>query len=419
MELTVKYGAATQGVELADERVLDVAKVPSGPAIEDLPAALEQAFAHPVGPALEDAVEPGDRVLVITVDATRPNPSGLLWPLMERLEGLGAKPEIMIGLGNHRKMTDRELDGFIGTHDVHQNDSRSPDQWPLGRTPHGVPVEVSPILREFDRRIAVGFIEPHYIAGFSGGRKMILPAVSSNRSITYNHFLTARYGTQLGKLDGNEIHEDMEAIALRVGVDFILNAVLNPDDSLAGLYCGDLVAAHRAGVTAAEGLYVHEVKQLADIVITSPGGAPYDVDMVQAKKALVPALEAVRPGGVAILLGECPGGWGAFEADMELLRAETALGKRELIRHELQTDSLERGWAPCSPGMLFCHAHFDRQVQVIAVTGNAEMLADTYITYADHLTTALLMATEMVGPDAKVAVLPEGRRTICRKAVGR
>lgn len=417
MELEIRYGQGAQCIELRDDRVLQVAKVPAGAPIEDLPAALEATLAAPVGPSLEEAVRPGDRVLVITVDATRPNPSGLLWPLVERIEAIGAKPEVMIGLGNHRQMTPEELTAFLGTDKVHQSDSRSPDQWSLGRTPHGVPVEVSPLLKEFDKRIAVGFIEPHYIAGFSGGRKMILPAVSSNRSITYNHFLTARYGTQLGKLDGNEIHEDMEAIALRVGVDFILNAVLNPDDSYQSLHCGDLVSAHRAGVRAAEGLYVHHVQEKADIVITSPGGAPYDVDMVQAKKALVPALEAVKPGGVAILVGQCPRNWGAFEADMELLRPETVLEKRQLIRDELESGTLERGWAPCSPGMLFASACYDRGVTVIAVTDMVQALEGTYLLAADHLTTAMLMAEELVGADATITVIPEGRRTICKTAV--
>jgi len=104
---------------------------------------------------------------------------------------------------------------------------------------------------------------------------------------------------------------------------------------------------------------------------------------------------------------------------MELLRPETVLEKRQLIRDELESKTLERGWAPCSPGMLFSSACYDRGVTVIAVTDMVQALEGTYIEAADHLTTAMLMAEELVGTDATITVIPEGRRTICKTAVRR
>ena len=227
----------------------------------------------------------------------------------------------MVGLGNHRPMTDAELDEFIGTHDVLQPDSKGP-QWELGATDWCSPIEVAPFLRDFNKRVVCGFIEPSYIAGFSGGRKMILPGVSSSRSISHNHFLILTEGRKLGVLDGNPVHEDMTQAALTVGVDFICDAVVNPDDSYAEIVCGDLVQAHRKGAEHSRSIYEHRIERKADIVICTSGGYPYDIDLVQAKKTLVPALECVAPGGAIILLGECEDGWGGEAPFKRLLEGE-------------------------------------------------------------------------------------------------
>lgn len=419
MDLTLKYGSTTQSAEIEDRRVIEQVASSAAVPIDDVGAAFEHALARPAGPALEDVISPGDRVLVMTVDHTRPNPSPILWPLMERIEGLGAKPEIMIGLGNHRAMTDKELDEFIGTRDVHQNDSRSPDQWRLGATRHGTPIEVSPVLREFDKRIVVGFIEPHYIAGFSGGRKMILPGCSSRAATTHNHFLTALHGPQLGILDGNPIHEDMLEAALAVGVCWLCDVVVNPDDSFHSIHCGDMIAAHLQGARVAERLYCHTIKEQADIVVCSPGGWPYDIDMVQGKKALAPALTCVKPGGAVILLAECEGGWGAAEPDWDLLSDRTCVAARQEIRQAVRDGRLERDWAACSPGLLFSRVVHDIPARLIVVSRLSDQLEDTYLEQASDLMAALGLAEERLGKQATIISIHEGRRGIARAAEGR
>jgi nickel-dependent lactate racemase len=401
--------------QIPAQDLLAEVRLPARGQLDDLPGAVEAALRNPVGPRLEEVVRRGESVLVMTVDHTRPNPSPLLWPLLQRLEYLGARPEIMIGLGNHRAMTKRELEDFLGIHQVHQNDCRA-EPWSLGTTRHGSPVEVSPILREFDRRVVLGFIEPHYIAGFSGGRKMVLPGCASHRATTHNHFLTLTHGPQLGRLDGNPVHEDMQETALAVGVDFILDAVLNPDDSFHSLHAGDLVAAHRQGVERARQVYQGHVPALADVVITSPGGWPYDVDMVQAKKALAPALDCVRPGGAIILVGECSRGWGASQPDRALLDPATALETRARIAADIQAGRLADSWPPCSPGLLFMRAVHDLGVRLIVVSSLAADLAGTYLLPAPDLEAALALAREYTGPGAKVTAIHEGRRALVNVA---
>lgn len=416
MELVFRYGTGTQSVEV-DPRLV-VARVGSGShrAIEDIPGALRCAVAYPTGPYLEEVIRHGDRVLFMTVDDTRPNPSPMLHFLMERVENLGGQPEVMVGLGLHRPLSPETLREFLSVDAAHQNDARSPDQWRLGRTSNGTPLEVSPILREFDKRIVVGFIEPHYIAGFSGGRKMVLPGCASRDSITHNHFLTALHGPQLGRLEGNPVHEDMLQAALAVGVDWLCDAVVNPDDSWHTIACGDLQAAHDHGVRAARALYTEEVPKRADIVICCAGGAPYDVDMVQAKKTLVPAMECVRPGGVIILLGECAQGWGASTPEMGLLDPEGALELRSRILADLRSGQLVHHWGPCSPGILFMRAVYDLNLRLIVVSSLGEQLKGTYLNPAPDLASALEMARQLLGKDASITAIHDGRRAICRVA---
>ncbi len=413
MELRFAYGHGEQVVEVADERVVEEMRLPSPEGIEDVPAALEATLADPIGAGLEDVVRSGDRVAVMTVDFTRPNPSPMLWPLIERIEGLGASVEIIIGLGNHRPMTAAELEEFIGTTAVLQPDSRG-TQWQLGQTSRGTPIEVSPLVRAFDKRVVCGFIEPSYIAGFSGGRKMILPGISSYESITHNHFLILTEGRKLGVLDGNPVHEDMTEAALAVGVDFICDAVVNPDDSYAAIVCGDLVQAHRAGATRSREIYEHTVRDKADIVICTSGGWPYDIDMVQAKKTLVPALECVREGGAVILLGECEDGWGGEEPFRRLLEGEDPQAIIAEMRRRLADGDVEWHWAPCSTGFLFSSVVHEKKAQLIVVSGLAADIEPTFAEAAPDLATALGMAEERLGPDASIIALHDGRRVICR-----
>ncbi|MGD9495382.1 MAG: nickel-dependent lactate racemase [Armatimonadota bacterium] len=413
MELRFAYGRGEQTVEVADERVVEEIRLPSAEGIEDVPAALDAALASPVGPPLEQVIAAGDRVAVMTVDFTRPNPSPMLWPLIERIEALGASAQIVVGLGNHRPMSETELEDFLGTSEVLQPDSRGP-QWQLGQTSRGTPIEVSPLLRDFSKRVVCGFIEPSYIAGFSGGRKMILPGVSSYHSITHNHFLILTEGRKLGVLDGNPVHEDMTEAALAVGVDFICDAVVNPDDSYAAIVCGDLVAAHRQGAGRSRQIYEHRVRAKADIVICTSGGWPYDIDMVQAKKTLVPALECVREGGAVILLGECEDGWGGEEPFRRLLEGEDPQAIIAEMRRRLAAGEVEWDWAPCSTGFLFSAVVHEKRAQLIVVSRLARDIDRTFADTAPDLPAALTMAQERLGADASVIALHDGRRVICR-----
>lgn len=412
MELSFGYGRGEMTLKIAQNRLVDHVLLPSCEALSDVPAAVRQAMANPVGPSLDEVVRPGERVLLLTVDMTRPNPTPLLVPLMEQLDTMGVHTEVMIALGLHHPMSDAELDAFIGFHDVLQPDACG-EHVCLGVTDFGTPIEVDPRVMEFDKRIIVGFTEPTYIAGYSGGRKLILPGVSSNRAISHNHFMLVHRGRKLGVLEGNPIHEDMMQAARAVGVHWLVDAVVNPDDTLGAIHTGDVFAAHRQAARQSAAIYEYRVAQKADIVITSAGGYPYDIDMVQAKKALVPAMECVREGGVVILLGECEKGWGVCPPHFPLLDREAAPKEAARIREMVARDACDVSWAPCSAGFMFYSVVHEHGARLIIVSRIRDEWEGTFVEWAPDLATAMTMAEATVGANASVSAIPGGRRAVC------
>jgi lactate racemase len=187
----------------------------------------------------------------------------------------------------------------------------------IGTTSRGTPVEINRLLVDCDRVILVGAIGFHYFAGFSGGRKALLPASASERSIQANHLLafdaaslSRTPGVESGRLDGNPVSEDMEEAARLFGPAFLVNTVLDASDRITALYAGDVRAAHRHG--CAEYLEAHRVAapERRSVVIASCGGAPRDINMIQSHKALEHARVVLEDGGDLVLLAACPEGLG-------------------------------------------------------------------------------------------------------------
>jgi len=412
MNISTKYGKGEVSFELDEQRLVEIAEVKPVPPISDARKALANAMENPLGPGLADVVKRGDRVLLLTVDLTRPCPRELMGPVMEEIESLGATADVMIGLGNHRPMTDDELRDFLGTSDVMQSDPKGP-MWELGTTSFGTPIEVDRRLQEYDVRIAVGFVEPSYLLGFTGGRKIIMPGAASRGAIAHNHFLLMAPGRKLGVLHGNQLSDDALEFAKAVGLHWICDVVLNPDDGYAAIYCGDMEQANEAACADSAAIYEHRFERRADIVIVSCGGYPYDFDLVQTKKGIVPAMECVREGGTIIMVGECPDGWGC-EADVskQALTEERPEDILADLRKRFESDDCPWELAPCSCRYLLSKAVAEMNCQVIAVTGMNDELAKTFIDVAPSVQDALEAAERRVGEDSTVIVITDGRRII-------
>ena len=321
----LKCGEKTYPLNIAPERVLAVL-CPHPP----------QAAAPPeqlIERALDDCAEalacfgPGEKVVIVTSDITRPAGSELYLPrLVSRLNGQGVQDhdiEIVIALGIHRKQTESEHRKIVGElyGRIKVTDHECDDPGALvylGDTERGIPVELNRSVAEADRLILTGAVTFHYFAGFGGGRKSMLPGVSSRRSCMASHFSLLNEGDGTGRhpkavagnLAENPVHEGMlEACAMRPP-DFILNTVLSPDKRILAAFAGDWRDAHLAGCRFYAGSFSAPIAEKADLVVVSCGGFPKDINLIQAHKSMEYASRALKPGGVMILLAECRDGYG-------------------------------------------------------------------------------------------------------------
>ena len=276
---------------------------------------------------LEEIISPGERVLVVVSDATRATASAQVVNLLaRRLIQLGVAPadlRIIFATGIHRHVTAQEkselLTPFI-TQRLRTLDHDADDAAQhvnLGTTARGTPVEVNRALVEHDHVILTGAISFHYFAGFTGGRKSVCPGLASARTVVATHLHTLdaerggrRAGVGAGRLDGNAVHEECERIAAEVAPSFLLNTVVDERGRAVRLYAGDWRAAHRLGCAEYAAEHTIKIAEKRPVVVASCGGTPYDINLIQAHKALDMAAHACTDGGHIILLAECPDGTG-------------------------------------------------------------------------------------------------------------
>ena len=305
---------------------------------------VRQALQSPIGSApLGEIVHPGEKIAVITSDVTRPMPTAKVMPaLLDELYAAGVNKEditLVFALGSHRKQTDEEkarLAGERAWQEIRCVDSDPEDCIHMGNTSAGTPVDITRVVAEADKRICLGNIEYHYFAGYSGGRKAIMPGVSTRAAIQANHRMMVKPEASVGRLDNNPLRMDIEEAGGICGVDFILNVVLDEHKRIVKAVAGDSVLAHRAGCAFLDELYCKEIPHTYDIVITSQGGAPKDLNLYQVQKALDNAKHAVKPGGVIILVGSCKEGMGEKVFEEWMTQAPTAKSLIERIGKEFR-----------------------------------------------------------------------------------
>jgi len=287
-----------------------------------------EAFSAPIeSPPLDDLFSPGDSVLIVVSDATRATASAQIVNLLvRRLIQNGVAPgdlAIIFATGIHRAVSPAEkielLTPFIGqrvrTIDHNAYDPSQMDS--LGTTARGTRVEVNRALKDFDHVVLTGAIGFHYFAGFTGGRKSICPGLASAPTIEATHMLALdfdnggrRAGVGPGLLEGNAVHEECEGVAAMIEPRFIINSVVDDRGRAVRIYAGNWRAAHTRGCEAYLANHATEIGATRGLVIVSCGGAPYDLNLIQAHKALDMAAQACTEGGTIILLAQCRDGLG-------------------------------------------------------------------------------------------------------------
>lgn len=306
--------------EAAQAKVL-VSRIGELHASGDGRSIVREAMAHPIGsPRLRDLARGRGSCVVIISDHTRPVPSTDILPeMLAELEAgsPGIRVTLLVATGFHRPTTPAELEAKLGRDLMERvrivlHDSRNAaSNVRIGTLPSGAPCVVDRVAADAELLVSEGFIEPHFFAGFSGGRKSVLPGVSDQVTVLGNHcsrFIDSE-NARTGKLDGNPMHEDMLAAARMARLAFIVNVVIDEEKRTVAAFAGDPDAAHRAGCDFLGG-YARVAPEPADIVITSNGGAPLDQNIYQCVKGMTAAEATCLPGGVIIDCVQCADGHG-------------------------------------------------------------------------------------------------------------
>ena len=344
MQMELGFGAGVQRVEIPEKNLLGVLTPNPVEKVLTGEAEVRRALAQPIGSLpLKEIVKAGEKVAVITSDITRPMPTYKVMPaLLDELYAAGVKAEditLVFALGSHRKHTPEEqkkLAGERAFNEIRCIDGDASDCVHIGETSRGTPVDIVRCVAEADRRICLGNIEYHYFAGYSGGAKAIMPGVSTRAAIQSNHSRMVEETACAGRLAGNPVREDIEEAAAMVGVDFIVNVVLDEHKEIIHASAGDVTGAHREGCAFLDRLYAVQIPERADIVVVSQGGAPKDLNLYQTQKALDNAKHAVKKGGVIVLVGSCREGLGEKVFEEWLTAAPTAHSLIERIRTEFR-----------------------------------------------------------------------------------
>jgi nickel-dependent lactate racemase len=330
MELRVHYADREQVVDLSG---VDVEVASSeGPGEVDELSAIEGALAAPIGsPGLAEFLEGAEDAVVIVNDAKRATPTAMLLESMADVLDLVPELTFIIATGTHRASTPDEIEKILGeaprrhSARVVVHDSRDDDALDfLGTTPRGTEVRFSKLVTRASRIVILGSVEPHYFAGFTGGRKAFLPGVAGYRTVCLNHSHTLLPGSYLMALKGNPVHEDMmDAVALLGDRPvFSLMVVLDGQHRVCGAYAGDLNRSFEAAVELSREVYSVDVSGKADIVVAVTL-SPADSDLYQAHKSIESSKLALTPGGVLILVAACSEGFGNDVFVEQLRSAET------------------------------------------------------------------------------------------------
>lgn len=314
--MEVPYGRQKVKVDFPEHNLIDILEGKDAPRV-DLEEAFDHAWRNPIG--IEDPgriIRPGEKVVFVITDHTRPTPTQKIFPLIWKRIRSQVRPEdvtLLVGTGTHRSPSEEELEGMLGDLcrefrvKIHDCDR---DLVEVGRSSHGMPILLNRLVVEADRVVTIGHIAMHYYAGYSGGRKNILPAVAGRETIEVNHGKLIDPRCEGCVYEGNPISEEMSEAARLVGVDYIVDVVLDSQGRVAKVVVGDVEEAHAAGRAFWDGLFQVKVKGRADLVVVSAGGDPKDINLYQAYKALYNAAKAVKETGLILLLAACPDGVG-------------------------------------------------------------------------------------------------------------
>ena len=402
--------------ERSDHEILEssLGSMPKSGKTED--EIVMEAMEHPIGsPKLSELSAGKQNVVIICSDHTRPVPSRHIIPFMLRQIREGnprADITLLIATGFHRATTREELvdkfgEEIVANEKIVIHDSRDMDAMvDLGVLPSGAPLLINKVAAEADLLVSEGFIETHFFAGFSGGRKSVLPGISSQVTVWGNHcsaFIDSPY-SRTGILEGNPIHKDLVAASKMAKQRYIVNAVIDADKKVVYAVAGDAIEAHGAGCRFLRQYCQVTPKKPADIAISTNGGYPLDQNMYQSVKGMTAAEAACKDGGIIIMVAACGdghGGEGFYEA---LKNSESPQALMDEILKVPQDETKPDQWEYQIQSRILIH----HKVIYVMCEEYRAMAEEMGFETASDVNAALEMALKEKGEGAHIAVIPDG-----------
>ncbi len=415
MRITLDYGRTGMEVNLPDDRIVGPLAIRDAAPLPAPEAAVVEALRRPIGSKPLAELARGRRnACILVCDITRPVPNRLILPpVLRTLEEQGIARRdilILIATGLHRPNEGTELEELIGPEiaanyrvENHHGKVLAEHDY-LGETPNGVPVYLDSRYLRADLKITTGLIEPHLMAGYSGGRKVICPGIAALETVKVWHgprFLE-HPRADCGILEGNPVHEENTRIALMAGCDFIVNVCIDGQRRVTWVGAGDMIKAWEQGVRFVEGVVKVPVSKPVDVVVTSCAGYPLDTTWYQAVKGLTGALPIVKQGGTIIMAASLSEGLGSPEfqrlmaenPDLHVFK-QRILGKDYFVMDQWQLEELAKVLERC-------------RVKVVSDGLPPEKLRRCYVEPAATVEQAVADCLAEYGPKARVAVIPKG-----------
>lgn len=415
MRVRLAYGRTGLDVDLPDQNVAAVLDIQPTTPLQDPAGEVRKAIQSPIGsPPLAELARGRKSACILVCDITRPVPNKIILPaILETLENSGIRRDqilILIATGLHRPNEGEELIEMLGEEIVrnyrvenHFGKRRDMHSY-LGLSPRGVPVWIDRRYLWADLKITTGLIEPHLMAGYSGGRKVICPGIVHLDTLRVWHgpdFLEDPNARE-GNLEGNPVHEEATAIARMAGCDFIVNVHIDRDRRITHVVAGDMEQAFLEGVRFVEQVVQAAVPEPAEIVVTTSAGYPLDTTFYQAVKGLTGALPAVKPGGTIIIAASLSEGIGSpefqqiFDENPDINTfMKRVIGKEYFRMDQWQVEELAKVLKKA-------------RVKFVSTGLGPEQLQRCYVEAARSVEEAVHEALAQYGPNARIIVIPNG-----------
>ncbi|HEY6166787.1 MAG TPA: nickel-dependent lactate racemase [Verrucomicrobiae bacterium] len=417
MKVNLAYGQSHLTVDLPDDRTTMI-EPSHRPGLADEKGAVLAALGQPIAAKpLREWITPGAKVCIVFTDSTRATPNERIIPwLLELLGPLVPRENITLlnSTGTHRANTRAELEKLLTPEVVanfrvlNHDCEHDADMAQFGVTKDGSPALINRHLAHADVRIITGFIEPHFFAGFSGGPKGIMPGVAGLKTVMSNHG-ERNIGdpkSTFGVTIGNPIWEEMRDIALRVGPSFLLNVTLNESRQITGVFAGDLLEAHRVGCEFVRKSAMQKVKSPFEIVVTTNSGFPLDQNLYQGVKGMSAGARILQDNGLLLLACECSQGVPSKSPLDQLLRSARS-------PEEILTMLATPGFVRPEQWQAQIQALIQRRARVEILSSLPDDVVHAcHLTPCKNIGARVLAELKRLGPNARVAVLPQGPLTI-------